>query len=130
MPKPLVLIVEDEGLIALHLTDLLTEAGYPIAGIFPSGEEALERFGTLPYPGVVLMDISLGGNLDGIETARRMRLKREVPIIFITAHAKDAVGSRIRKNQQTDFLIKPTLDNQILVTIEKVTDSFPASPPP
>ena len=68
-----ILIVEDDGLIALHLQELLQNAGYDIPPPVASGEEAIEYVRTCPLPDLILMDVTLDGRIDGIETARQIQ---------------------------------------------------------
>jgi DNA-binding response OmpR family regulator len=81
-----VMILEDEGLIALHIEEVLVHAGFEVVEIFPCGEDALAYLATSPAPDVILMDIGLAGTLNGIETARHIRKKADIPVIFLTAY--------------------------------------------
>jgi CheY-like chemotaxis protein len=82
-----ILIVEDDSLIALHLQELLQNSGYEVPDPVASGEEAIEYVRTCPIPDLILMDVTLDGKLDGIETARQIWKSIDVPIIFLTAHS-------------------------------------------
>ena len=81
-----ILIVEDEGIIANHIASLLTKTGYQVAGIAESSEEALEKVAELNAE-LVLMDIRIKGEMDGIETATRIRGQFDIPVIYLTAHS-------------------------------------------
>ena len=85
-----VLIVEDERLIAENLKYVLEEKGYEVIGIASSGDEAVLQ-GTTAFPDIVLMDIRIQGQFDGIEAAKRIRAfqGRDLPIIFLSAYAAD-----------------------------------------
>ena len=112
-----VLIVEDEGLIALHLTELLENAGYRIAGTPSSGEASLQIL-QKSRPDLVLMDIALAGKLDGIETARRIRREYEIPVIFLSAFSDQ---NRIREAAAISpfgFFTKPVTDDALFSAIE------------
>jgi CheY-like chemotaxis protein len=80
MKDPSMLIVEDDGLIALHLQELLRNSGYNVPGPVASGEEAIEYVRTSPLPDLILMDITLDGKLNGIETARQIRKISDIPV--------------------------------------------------
>jgi CheY-like chemotaxis protein len=111
-----VLIVEDEGLIALHLSELLEQAGYRITGSLFSGEEALRTVSDSP-PDIILMDIALAGQMDGIEAARRIRLGHDIPVIFLSAYSDE---NRIRKAAAVSpyrFLTKPVREEVLLGAI-------------
>jgi CheY-like chemotaxis protein len=84
--KGRVVIVEDEGLIALHIEEMLTHAGYEVADLFSAGEDVLAYLASSPPPEIILMDIGLAGSLSGIETARRIRQGADIPVIFLTAY--------------------------------------------
>jgi len=86
---PSILIVEDEGLIALHLQESLEKAGYTAVDPVSSGEDAIEYVNTHAHPDLILMDISLDGKLDGIGTAREIRKRFDIPIIFLSAHTEE-----------------------------------------
>ena len=78
-----ILVVEDDGLIALHLVELLEKAGYRVIDPACSGERALRTLERSPQPDLILMDIGLAGSLDGIETALQIRQKFLIPLIFV-----------------------------------------------
>jgi CheY-like chemotaxis protein len=116
--KPSLLIVEDEGLIALHLQELLQKAGYDVLDLVPSGEDAIECV-RASIPDLILMDISLDGELDGIETARHIRKRLDIPIIFLTAHSESKRLMAAEDLAPYDFLGKPFFLSDVISTIEK-----------
>jgi CheY-like chemotaxis protein len=91
--KARILVVEDESIVQLDLQQQLRRLGHTIAGSAVSGEEAIAKAAEL-QPDLVLMDIRLEGPMDGVEAARRIRAAREVPILFVTAHAPDLLGTQ------------------------------------
>ena len=113
-----VLVVEDEGLIALQLMELLSKAGYHVPDAVASGEEALEVLGRTTTPDLILMDIGLPGGMDGIETARRIREKIDIPVIFITAYTNERILSRMEGLSSVSYLVKPFPDLDLLSGIE------------
>jgi two-component system, response regulator PdtaR len=115
-----ILIVEDEGLIALHMTEMLEKAGYRVTGPAYSGEMVLREFMHQPVPDLVLMDIALAGKLDGIETARQIRQKfPALPLIFVTAYSPDRTLERMRDLAPDGVIIKPFEDTDLLDLMEK-----------
>lgn len=90
-----VLIVEDEIFVAWHLESLLQEAQLDVCGVVPDGEGAVEEAAE-SGPDLILMDINLSGPIDGIEAARRILAREQVPIIFITAYSDPATLVRIK----------------------------------
>ena len=93
---PHVLIVEDELFVAWHIEDLVQSLDHHVCGLTARGEEALQAAKALA-PDLVLMDINLGGELDGVETARRIREVDPIPIIFITAYSDSHTAERVRE---------------------------------
>ena len=101
-----ILIVEDEGLIALDLQRELEKAGYTVVMVDDNGAEALLSVEHL-QPSLVLMDIRLRGALDGIETAEQIRRQFHVPVIFVTAYADRQTLERARIAGPFGYIVKP-----------------------
>jgi len=114
-----ILIIEDEGLIALHLVEILTNAGYRVPEPMASGEEALKRLEECPHPDLILMDITLDGYLDGIETAREIRTRYAIPVIFLTAHSNSQIMSRAKEVSPCGYIVKPVMEKDLLEHIER-----------
>lgn len=101
-----ILVVEDEMIIAADISMALEEAGYEVAGIFPKGELALES-AKLEKPDLVMMDINLKGDIDGIETAKIFWHKMGIPVIFLTANTDKATFERAKVAEPFGFIAKP-----------------------
>jgi len=84
----IVLIVEDEVLVGMMLARKIEEFGFTVCGVVTTGEEGLE-VAEREKPGVILMDISLGGEIDGIETARQVMERLDIPVVFFTGYNRD-----------------------------------------
>ena len=112
-----VMIVEDEGVVALDIRKHLEKFGYNITGIHPSGEEAVERFPS-EKPDLVLMDIRLQGDLDGLETAQILKQRRLVPIILLTAYADERTVERAKTIEPFGYIIKPFEERELRTSIE------------
>ena len=123
MPVETILVVEDEALIALHITEILEKTGYRVAGPHFSGETVLEYLKTAPLPDLILMDIAPAGKLDGIEVAREIARNFLVPIIFVTAHSPNVIHERMRERVPDGVIVKPFLDDDLLTTIGKILGS-------
>jgi DNA-binding NarL/FixJ family response regulator len=89
-----VAIVEDEMMVAWSLRTMVEDLGYEMVGTFPRGEAALAAIAPDGVD-IVLMDINLGGGMDGVETARRLRASGDVRILFISAYADPATRARV-----------------------------------
>lgn len=88
MTPTTLLIVEDEAVIAMELEDRLTRLGYTIMDTVVSGEAALAAAAASP-PDLVLMDIFLQGESDGIAAAQELRARLDLPVVYLTAYADD-----------------------------------------
>ncbi len=120
-----ILVVEDEMLIGAKISMLLTELGYEVTGLFPRGEEALLHMKE-SKPDLVLLDIQLNGEWDGIETARRLHAENDIPIIFLTANADEATFNRAKITKPAAFISKPfkqiDLQRAIELAISRMAD--------
>ncbi|MGQ9688780.1 MAG: PAS domain S-box protein [Desulfobaccales bacterium] len=101
-----IFIVEDEAIVAEDLTTMLTRLGYKVAGVALSGKEALRQV-PLAKPDLVLMDIQLGGDLDGIDTAVFLRQRHGLPTIFLTAYGDDHTLGRAKAAEPFGYITKP-----------------------
>jgi two-component system, response regulator PdtaR len=106
------LIVEDEMLIALATSAILAELGYQVTGVAPSADAAY-RAAVEHRPDLVLMDITLQGETDGIEAARELKGRFGVPILFVTAHADGPTMDRAKTIDPVGYLIKPFSPRQL-----------------
>lgn len=106
MPNPSILIVEDDPIIAADLEEQLVEMGYVVFGSVMSGEEALKALQSA-QPDLVLMDVHLEGDLDGVETASLINPEHTLPIIFLTSNADDITFNRAKDTRPRAFLSKP-----------------------
>jgi two-component system, response regulator PdtaR len=109
-----ILVVEDDGLIALRSQELLTKSGFVVPDLFASGEEVLEYLERAVLPDLILMDIGLSGNLNGIETARKVREKYDIPVIFLSAYSNDQRIADARDVSPYGYIIKPFVEHQLL----------------
>lgn len=114
-----ILIVEDESIVALDIKDKLERLGYTVLAIVSSGEEAIEEV-KKATPDLVLMDIVLKGEIDGIETARRIRDDFDTPIIYLTAHSDERTLKRAEITGHFSYIIKPFADEDLQNAIETI----------
>ncbi len=112
-----ILIVEDEKIIAKGIEKRLKGLGYAVAGMASTGDEAIERASTL-RPDMILMDINLGGGIDGIEAAGRIRLQSDIPVVFLTAFSDDATIQRAKLTEPFGFILKPYEDKDLQTAVE------------
>ncbi|HAI31429.1 MAG TPA: two-component system response regulator, partial [Thalassospira sp.] len=112
-----VMIVEDERIIALHLRKQLEKLGYQRTSAHTRGNDALEAI-KLDPPDIILMDIRIDGDIDGIETAAGIPPNLMIPVIYVSAHSEDATLARAQKTRPYGFLIKPFSDRELHATIQ------------
>jgi signal transduction histidine kinase len=118
MPKLKILVTEDEGIVALDLKNTLERLGYSVPVIASSGAEAIKA-AEETHPDLVLMDINLVGDMDGIEAAEQIRDRFDIPVIFLTAFADDQMVERAQKVEPYGYIIKPLKeDRELRITIE------------
>lgn len=111
-----IFIVEDEADLAENLEAILINSGYDVVGKEEEGERALTKI-LMAKPDLILMDIMLKGLTDGIDLTSRIREKSNVPIIFITAHAKQPYLERVSELNYDSFLLKPFTKEVLNTTI-------------
>ena len=126
MNKTTILIVEDEAIIAADLAGKLHFLGYEVVGIEATGEKAVELAMSL-RPQVVLLDIWLKGEMDGIETARKIRRQLDIPVIYLTAHTDPATLERAKLTDPYGFILKPFEEREISTTIEMALYKYQAN---
>lgn len=118
MPKASILVVEDEGIVAMNTKLALIGMGFDVLPIAISGTSAL-KIALGKKPDVVLMDIRLRGKMDGIETTKRLKEKMEVPVIYITAHTDEQTVERANNTKPSSLLQKPVDDRTLKKAIDK-----------
>lgn len=117
MAKAGILIVEDSYIVAYHLKKTLESEGYHVFAILDSGEELLQFLETT-QPDLVLMDIMLNGQLDGIQTASIIKTKYNLPVIYITALSDKETIQRAKVTEPYGYLTKPFEDREIFTVLE------------
>ena len=117
MSKDLILIVEDDSIEAMDIKNYLELAGYIIPEIMTTGKDALE-FLTKTKPDIILMDITLKGEKNGIDTAQIIKDNFNIPLIYLTAHSDKATFDKSKITQPYAYLIKPFDSNELIRTIE------------
>ncbi|MDO9515666.1 MAG: HD domain-containing protein [Syntrophales bacterium] len=115
--KKRILIVEDEIIIARDIESKLRVLGYETLPIVSSGEEAVERAGELK-PDLILMDIVLNGEIDGIETTSRIGKLYDIPVVYLTAYADDKTLERAKVTDPFGYMIKPFGEKELHSTVE------------
>jgi PAS domain S-box-containing protein len=115
--KRKILIVEDEHIIAVDIRVCLEDLGYDVIGTISNGEDAIEFIGQA-HPELILMDIMLDGDVNGLEVAEHVNQNFDIPVIFLTAYANDETLKKAAKASPHGYLIKPFEDRELRVSIE------------
>lgn len=112
-----VLLVEDEGIVAMGIEDQMLHAGYDVVGLCSSGEQALEAARSL-CPDVVLMDIRLKGEMDGVQAADIIIREYGIAVVFLSA-SEDYAGYRHANDLgHSGFLKKPVSEEELRATLD------------
>ena len=119
MNKPRIFIVEDETVVSKDIHEQLVKLGYEPVGCTAHGERALELVGQL-RPDLVLMDIRLAGDMDGIAAAHSIQEQCALPVVFLTAHADEPTLARAKIIGAHGYILKPFTDRELRATIEMV----------
>ena len=117
MNRRKILVIEDEAIIARDIQKSLEELGYEVPDTISSGEAAISMAGEV-MPDLVLMDIVLQGDMDGIEAAEEIKNLYDIPVIYLTAYADDKVMERARVTEPFGYMIKPFEERELHTTIE------------
>jgi DNA-binding LytR/AlgR family response regulator len=121
-----ILVVEDEMIIAAKISMQLTSLGYEVTGILPRGEQAVQQVKE-NKPDIILLDINLKGELDGIATASTIQQFANIPIIYLTANSDEATFNRAKPTKPFAFISKPfkqlDLQRAIELTISRMAEN-------
>ncbi|MEI7856167.1 MAG: response regulator [Methanomicrobiales archaeon] len=117
MEKQSIFIVEDEAIVANDIKETLQSLGYEVKGIAKSGETALEGVNKL-RPDLVLMDIHLATEMDGVVTAGKIRILYDIPVIYLTAYADKGLLDRAKITEPYGYVLKPYDERELHSVIE------------
>ena len=114
---PSILIVEDNNIVLLELRERLLEMEYEVIDTASAGPEAIEK-AKINRPDLILMDIRLKGEMDGIEAAERIKKEFDIPVIYLTAHTDEKTLARAKITEPFGYIIKPFEERELRTTIE------------
>jgi len=115
MPK--ILIVDDDSAMNFLLEEMLTDMGYDVVGTAKNGEQAVEKARTL-FPDVILMDILMPGDMDGISAAKKIKQESDIAIIFTTGHGDPKYVERAKCVEPFGYVMKPFYETEIRAVVE------------
>ncbi|ADN37515.1 response regulator receiver protein [Methanolacinia petrolearia DSM 11571] len=125
MPGSKVLIVEDEVIVAMSIERTLSSFGYDVVGLSTSPEDAIRIAGELK-PDLVLMDINLDGEIDGIDAAEKIAQTSDIPVIYLTSYTNEETMRRAIGTNPYGYLTKPVRPKELYTTIETVLNKHRA----
>jgi PAS domain S-box-containing protein len=111
-----ILVVEDDGIIAAQLENILIRKGYEVCPLVATGEEAIERTKEC-RPQLVIMDINLGSEMDGITAAEHIHSSFDVPIVYLTGYSEESFLERAKITAPYGYLLKPVNERELAATI-------------
>ena len=123
-----ILVAEDDRIIARDIQYTLEGFGYHVCAIVASGEECIEKALYL-QPDLILMDIKLNGNMDGMSAAQQIYDRFHIPVVYLTAFGDEKTLVRAKKAECFGFVSKPFDENELQQTIEQsLTQSVKSEP--
>ncbi|MBP7529351.1 MAG: response regulator [Syntrophorhabdaceae bacterium] len=112
-----ILVVEDEAIEALDIERRLTASGYTVIDSVSTGEEAVRRVEETG-PDLVLMDISLHGEMDGVSAAGMIRTQFDIPVVYLTAYADEPTLQRAKLTEPHGYIVKPFKERELYIAID------------
>ncbi|MDZ7337830.1 MAG: response regulator [candidate division KSB1 bacterium] len=115
--KARVLIVENEVIVAKDMEGILRSLGFVVSGIVRTGEEGVKR-AREEQPDLVLMDIALKGEIDGVEAARQIKATHDIPVVYVTALTDRGTFQRAKETEPYGFICKPFEEKDVQAVVE------------
>jgi CheY-like chemotaxis protein len=121
--KSRILVVEDEAIVAMVIKRRLKDLGYIVSGVASTGKDAITKVeGT--FPDLVLMDIRLKGDMDGIEATKIIKDRFSLPVVYLTAHSDDVTFKKAKETYPDGYILKPFTEKDLSTTIEIALHKF------
>ena len=117
MAEGRILIVEDNGIVVMEIEERLADLGYQVVGDASTGEKAIEKAGHA-RPDLVLMDIQLKSDMDGIQAAQVIQEQFDIPVVYLTAHTDESTLKRAKVTEPFGYIVKPFNERELYVAIE------------
>jgi PAS domain S-box-containing protein len=117
MANERIMVVEDESIVANDIRNTLRSFGYTVAAVTSSGEEAIKK-ASETHPDLVLMDIVLAGDMDGVETGEQIRERFSIPVVYLTAYSDNETLQRAKTTEPYGYILKPFHERELHTTIE------------
>lgn len=117
MEKSRIMVVEDEGIVAMDIKNTLKSLGYDVVAVAASGEEAIEK-ATETRPDLALMDIRLKGDMDGVEAAEKLNDRFDIPVVYLTAYSDEHTLHRAKVTEPFGYILKPFEKRELYTAVE------------
>ena len=124
--RPKILIVEDEAITAMGMEHVLTSCGYFVVGTAARCEEALDICNKT-NPDLILMDINIEGDYDGIATCRYIKKSHNIPVMYMTAYSTEEIKSRALETKPEQYLTKPIRPRQLCNLLNVFFENSPVA---
>lgn len=121
--KTRIMIVEDEEIVAFDLRKTLEKLGYSVTSQASNGIDAIEK-AEIDKPNIIIMDVRLKNELDGIDAAQIISLKNRIPIVYLTSYNDAEIRKRAKSTPAFAFLLKPFDEDSLKATIDKVVSGY------
>lgn len=112
-----ILIVEDEHIVAMGIKRMLKNLGYTVTGVASTGDDAISKAEST-FPDLVLMDIMLKGDMDGVEAAKEIKKLFGIPVVYLTAYSDSNILERAKKTGPFGYIVKPFDEKDLHSNIE------------
>ena len=117
-----IIVVEDEGIVAMDISKCLTTLGYEVVFVADSGEKTLTKLEETQSD-LILMDVELKGSMNGIDTAKIIKEKYNIPVVFLTAFEDETTLQKIGELGFHGYLVKPFEDDDLKRTIDSILNN-------
>jgi PAS domain S-box-containing protein len=114
---PIILLIEDEAIVAADIRARLTALGYSVPAIAASADEAVQRAHEL-HPDIMVADIVLEGSVDGVDAVQLIRKRLDIPVVYLTAYADETTVQRAKLTEPVGYILKPFDERELRFTIE------------
>lgn len=118
-----IVIVEDDPILCDLLKIRLAKMGYTVTGMYATGEDAIRAISDHP-PDLIIMDVTLVGKMDGIETAQQIQKTRPLPVVYLTGSSDPETFERAKITEDSEYVIKPFSDSDLHIAIEMAVHKF------
>lgn len=120
--NPKILVVEDENIIAMDIKYTLKSLGYDVCGVVATGEESVEKAFVM-NPDLILMDIKLKGDMDGVCAAKKIQSRFNIPVLYLTAYGDETTLNRLDKTKTFRYVHKPFEEKELQFKIKSILNN-------